>query len=71
MSEDGGIGAAMVTKESLASIGVKSYEKTITANWWFIILTFVFINSVVYAVVGLFIWSFNLSQNQGRMSGQA
>lgn len=63
MSQDGEVGAAMVTKESLAAIGVKSYEKTITANWWFIIMVFVFTNTLVYAVVGLFIYTYNLSQN--------
>jgi hypothetical protein len=70
LSDGGDVGASMVTKESLAAIGVKSYEKTISANWWFIIMVFVFTNSTVYAVVGLFIWAHNLSQNQGKMSGK-
>jgi hypothetical protein len=56
-----GIGAAMVTKESLAEIGVKSYDKQIVPNWWFIILSFVLINTLIYGIVGLFIWSYNLS----------
>lgn len=63
-----GVGAAMVTKESLAEIGVKAYDKQIVPNWWFIILSFVLINTLIYAIVGLFIWSYNLSQNQGRLS---
>ena len=39
-------------------------------NWWFIILSFVLINTLIYAIVGLFIWSYNLSQNQGRLSSK-
>ena len=60
----------MVTKESLAEIGVKAYDKQIVPNWWFIILAFVLINTLIYAIVGLFIWSYNLSQNQGRLSSK-
>lgn len=59
----------MVTKESLADIGVKSYDKQIVPNWWFIIGSFALINTLLYAVIGLFIYSYNLAQNQGRMSG--
>jgi len=50
-----GIGAAMITKESLAEIGVKSYDKQVVPNWWFIITSFVLINTLIYAVIGLFI----------------
>ena len=60
----------MVTKESLAEIGVKSYDKAIVPNWSFIILSFVLINTLIYGIVGLFIWSYNLSQNQGRLSSK-
>lgn len=65
-----GIGAAMVTKESLAEIGVKAYEKNVNPNWWFIMFTFVLINSLIYAFIGLFIWAYNKSHNQGRTSSK-
>ena len=65
-----GVSASMVTKESLAQIGVKSYDKQIVPNWYFIIGAFVLINTLIYAIVGLFIWSYNLSQNQGRLSSK-
>lgn len=66
-----GVGAAMVTKESLAEIGIKSYDKQISPNWYFIIGCFVSINSLIYAIIGLFIWSYNLTVNAGRQSGKA
>lgn len=53
----------MITKESLDEIGVKSYDKQIVPNWWFIILSFVLINTLIYAVIGLFIYGYNLSAN--------
>jgi len=61
----------MVTKEALAEIGVKSYDKQVVPNWWFIIISVILINTLLYAVIGLFIWGYNLSQNQGRLSGKA
>lgn len=65
-----GVGASMVTKEALDEIGVKSYDKQIQPNWYFITIAFVLINSLIYAFIGLFIWSYNLSQNQGRVSSK-
>ena len=50
-----GIGAAMPTKESLAEIGIKSYDKEIQPNWWFIVLTFLSINFFVYIIIYCFI----------------
>ena len=58
-----GVSAAMVTKESLAEIGVQSYDKAIVPNWTFIVLSFILINTLIYAIIGLFIYSYNLSQN--------
>lgn len=69
-AQENGVGASMVTKESLAQIGVKAYDKQIVPNWYFIILSFVLINTLIYAIVGLFIWSYNLSQNQGRLNNK-
>ena len=54
----------MVTRESLDEIGVKSYDKQIEPNWWFIILSFILINTLIYAVIGLFIYGYNLSSGQ-------
>jgi len=65
-----GVGAAMVTKESLAEIGIKSYDKQINPNWYFIIGCFICMNSLIYAIVGLFIWSYNLTVNAGAKSGK-
>jgi len=50
----------MVTKQSLAQIGVKSYDKQVVPNWGFIITSFVLINTLIYAIIGLFIYSYNL-----------
>lgn len=52
----------------MADIGVKSYDKQIVPNWTFIVLSFVSINTVIYGIIGLFIWSYNLAQNQGKLS---
>merc|ERR1712176_1131920 len=60
----------MVTKESLAEIGVQSYDKAIGPNWTFIVLSFILINTLIYAFIGLFIYSYNLAQNQGKMSSK-
>ena len=54
-----GIGAAMITEESLAEVGIKVAEKQLVPNWWFIILSFVFINGFVYASIGLIIYANN------------
>lgn len=56
-----GVGAAMVTKEALAEIGIKSYDKQIVPNWYFIIGSVVLINTLLYAIIGLFIWGYNLA----------
>ena len=56
-----GVSAAMVTKESLSEIGVQSYDKAIVPNWTFIVLSFILINTLIYAIIGLFIYSYNLS----------
>lgn len=55
-----GVSASMVTKESLAEIGVKSYDKEINPNWWFIIGSFLMIHIFVYLIIGAFILSYNL-----------
>ena len=43
---------------------MKSYDKQIVPNWWFIILSFVLINTLIYAIIGLFIYGYNLSSNK-------
>lgn len=58
-----GIGAAMVTPESLAAIGIEPQDKQVNPDWWFVILSFVFINCFVFIVIGIFIQAFNNSQN--------
>ena len=61
----------MVTKESLAEIGVKSYDKTISPNWYFIVMCFIFMNTLIYLIVGLFIWSYNISQGRDSAKSQS
>jgi hypothetical protein len=68
---DGGVSASMVTKESLSKIGVKAYDKQIQPNWAFIIMSFISINSFLYMFIGLFIWSYNMAQAQGKLSSKA
>jgi len=55
-----GVSANMVTAESLAEIGVKSYNKEINPNWYFIIGSFVIINLFVYLIIAMFIQAYNL-----------
>jgi hypothetical protein len=62
-----GISASMVTPESLAEIGVKSYNKEIDPNWHFIIGTFVIIHIIVYLVIGLFILAYNMRMQQSTL----
>ena len=50
-----GIGASMPTQESLAEIGIKSYDKEIKPNWWFIVFSFLIINGFVYITLQCFI----------------
>ena len=66
-----GISAKMATKEALSQIGVKAYNKQISPHWWFIMLCFTSMNTLIYGLVGLFIWTYNLAQNQGRLSSKA
>jgi hypothetical protein len=54
-----GLAAAEKTKESLANIGIKSEEKVVEPDWWFISLSFVFILVFVYGAIGLFIYTYN------------
>ena len=55
-----GISAKMVTAESLAEIGVKSYNKEINPNWNFIIGSFVLIHLIVYLIISCFMLAYNM-----------
>lgn len=59
-----GISAAMKTDESLAAIGIKSYNKTIKPNWWFIIISFVLINGFFYITIYCFIKGYDMGSDQ-------
>jgi len=56
-----GVGAAMITPESLAALGIKSANKSVDPNWMFIGLSFFFINTFVYLFIGLIIWMYNIN----------
>jgi hypothetical protein len=60
-----GIGVAMKTKESLAEIGIKSYDKQIKPNWWFIVLSFILLNGFVYITIYCFLHGYDLGTSQG------
>ena len=59
-----GIGVSMTTKEALAEIGIKSYDKEIKPNWWFIVLSFLFINGFAYLTILCFILGHKLSSEK-------
>ena len=59
-----GIGVSMITKESLAEIGIQSYNKDIKPNWWFIVLSFIFINGFVYQTIYCFLQAYELQAAQ-------
>ena len=67
---EGGVGASMVTKESLAEIGIKAYNKTVQPKWWFIIMVILAINSIAYIVIGFAQWAYNINMNEGRLSSK-
>lgn len=54
-AEDGQVGVGMVTKETLSAFGVKSQEKGIQPDWWFISFTIVAILAFLFFALTLFI----------------
>ena len=50
----------MVTKEALDAIGIKSSEKEIQPDWWFITLSFLMIMVFVFLVIGMFLHTHNM-----------
>jgi len=59
-----GISANMITKESLADIGIKAQDKQIRPDWWFISFSFLGINTICFFVLGLFMYTYNLNVEQ-------
>lgn len=66
-----GVGASMITKESLAEVGIKSQDKMVNPDWVFIIFSFASMNIFVYGMLGLIIWMYNLAiKNKDILSGK-
>jgi len=63
-----GIGAAMITPQSLAELGIQSQDNSIDPDWVFITLSFMIINLIIYAFIGLIIWTYNLNQKRADLA---
>ena len=58
-SSSSGTSVGMVTTETLSSFGVKSREKGIQPDWWFISYVLIAILMFLFMVMGLFITAHN------------
>ena len=50
----------MITQESLSAVGVKSLDKDIKPDWWFISFSFISLNVFLFILIGLLIRAHNL-----------
>ena len=65
-----GVGAAMITPQSLAELGIQSQDNSVDPDWLFITLSFMIINLFIYAFIGLIIWTYNLNQKRADIASQ-
>lgn len=65
-----GVGASMITPQSLAELGIQSQDNSVDPDWVFISLSFVIINLIIYAFIGLVIWTYNMNQKRSDISTQ-
>jgi len=65
-----GVGASMITQQSLAELGIQSQDNSVDPDWVFITLSFTIINAVIYMFIGLIIWTYNLNQKRADIASQ-
>lgn len=56
-----GVGASMITKQSLAEVGIESASKSTDPNWPYLIFCFVTMNFFLYGIIACIFWGYNLN----------
>jgi hypothetical protein len=63
-----GVGAAMVTEEALAEIGIRSQALTVTPRWWFLCYSYFFMNCFMFGVIALINYAYQMNLKRSEMS---